>query len=174
MLAARKPLACVLGDMDLVRPLGLAGIKCAVAVPPGAASRYSRFTTHSIEWAHPWEQTDELVEKLIQFGQSQNERPVLFFQSDGELLLVSRNRQRLAEVFPIRYRRSGVSRGSGRQGAVPEIGRAFGIAGSACATTLFVGGYKRLEASISDCGEAANTPSRTLESSCEIRQSAAY
>jgi D-aspartate ligase len=99
VLTARKPLACVLGDMDLVRPLGLAGIKCAVAVPPGAASRYSRFTTHTIEWAHPWEQTDELVENLIQFGKNQSERPVLFFESDGELLLVSRNRQRLHEYF---------------------------------------------------------------------------
>jgi len=99
MLAAHKPLACVLGDMDLVRPLGLAGIKCAVAVPPGAASRYSRFTAHSIEWAHPWEQTDELVEKLVQFGKNQNQRPVLFFQSDGELLLVSRNRQLLQKYF---------------------------------------------------------------------------
>lgn len=99
MLTGQKPLACVLGDMDLVRPLGLAGIKCAVAVPPGAASRYSRFTTHAIEWTHPWEQTDRLVENLIQFGKNQGERPVLFFESDGELLLVSRNRQRLQKYF---------------------------------------------------------------------------
>ena len=99
MQSAGTTPACVLGDMDLVRPLGLAGIKCAVAVPPGAASRYSRFTTHAIEWAHSWEQTDQMVENLIQFGKSQSERPVLFFESDGELLLVSRNRQRLQKYF---------------------------------------------------------------------------
>ena len=99
MLTLGKPLACVLGDMDLVRPLGLAEIKCAVAVPPGAASRYSRFTVESVEWAHPWERPDELVENLIQFGKTQNQQPVLFFQSDGDLLLVSRNRQLLQKFF---------------------------------------------------------------------------
>jgi len=99
LLTLGKPLACVLGDMDLVRPLGLAEIKCAVAVPPGAASRYSRFTVESVEWAHPWERPDELVENLIQFGKTQNQQPVLFFQSDGDLLLVSRNRQLLQKFF---------------------------------------------------------------------------
>jgi D-aspartate ligase len=99
MFATGRPLACVLGDMDLVRPLGLAAIKCAVAVPPGAASRYSRVTVQSLEWAHPWEHPDKLVEKLIQFGKQQNEPPVLFFQSDGDLVLVSRNRQLLQKFF---------------------------------------------------------------------------
>ena len=89
----------MLGDMDLVRPLGLAGIRCAVAVPPGAASRYSRFTVKSLDWAHPWEHPDQLVESLVQFGKTQSERPVLFFQSDGDLLLVSRNRERLQKLF---------------------------------------------------------------------------
>jgi D-aspartate ligase len=85
--------------MDLVRPLGLAGIKCAVAVPPGAASRYSRFTVQSLEWSHPWERPDQLVDALVQFGKAQSERPVLFFQSDGDLLLVSRNRELLQKFF---------------------------------------------------------------------------
>src|SRR5918993_3101329 len=85
--------------MDLVRPLGLAGIRCAVAVPPGAASRYSRFTVASLEWAHPWEHPEKLVESLVQFAQTQSERPVLFFQSDGDLLLVSRNREQLQKYF---------------------------------------------------------------------------
>ena len=94
-----KALACVLGDMDLVRPLGLAGIKCAVAVPPGAASRYSRFTVAALEWAHPWDSPNDLVKGLVKFGKVQNERPVLFFQSDGDLLLVSRNRELLQKYF---------------------------------------------------------------------------
>ena len=38
------PLACVMGDMDLVRPLGLAGIPCAAVAPAGAPPRYSRFS----------------------------------------------------------------------------------------------------------------------------------
>ena len=94
-----KALACVLGDMDLVRPLGLSGIKCAVAAPPGAASRYSRFTVDAIAWAHPWLQADDLVNALVQFGKAQTERPVLFFQSDGDLLLISRHREVLKKYF---------------------------------------------------------------------------
>jgi predicted ATP-grasp superfamily ATP-dependent carboligase len=85
--------------MDLVRPLGLAGIKCAVAVPPGAASRYSRFTVQALDWAHPWESPSELVQALVRFGKVQSDRPVLFFQSDGDLLLVSRNRELLQKFF---------------------------------------------------------------------------
>ena len=95
----KQPIACVLGDMDLVRPLGLAGIKCAVAVPPGAASRYSRFTVQSLEWADPWQQPENLVNALIKFGKERIDRPVLFFQSDGDLLAVSRNREQLENFF---------------------------------------------------------------------------
>lgn len=85
--------------MDLVRPLGLAGINCAVAVQPGAAPRYSRYTRVALDWSNPWEEGDELVETLIRFARTQAEAPVLFYESDGELLLVSRHRERLAEVF---------------------------------------------------------------------------
>ena len=97
-MATDKPLACVLGDMDLVRPLGLAGIDCVVAVPPGAASRYSRFTRKSLDWSNPWENSD-LVETLMHFGETQPERPVLFYESDAELLLVSRHREQLQRCF---------------------------------------------------------------------------
>jgi len=85
--------------MDLVRPLGLAGIDCAVAVQPGAPPRFSRYTRALLEWANPWEQAGDLVENLIRFGKAQADAPVLFYESDGELLLVSRHRERLAEVF---------------------------------------------------------------------------
>jgi len=85
--------------MDLVRPLGLSGIDCAVAVPPGAAPRFSRFTRAALEWANPWEHADELLETLLRFGAAQAEPPVLFYESDGELLLISRHRERLHQVF---------------------------------------------------------------------------
>lgn len=92
-------LACVLGDMDLVRSLGIAGINCAVAVPPGAPPRYSRYTKAVIVWANPWDDADTLVRNLIAFGKTQSEASVLFYESDGELLLVSRYRKQLGEVF---------------------------------------------------------------------------
>ncbi|HEY5883149.1 MAG TPA: ATP-grasp domain-containing protein, partial [Pyrinomonadaceae bacterium] len=63
------------------------------------ASRYSRFTVETLEWAHPWDSPNELVKALVKFGKDQNERPVLYFQSDGDLLLVSRNRELLQKYF---------------------------------------------------------------------------
>jgi predicted ATP-grasp superfamily ATP-dependent carboligase len=92
-------LACVLGDMDLVRPLGICGINCAVAVQPGAPPRYSRYTRAVIDWANPWEEAEALVQNLIEFGKAQPEPPILYYESDGELLLVSRYRKPLGEVF---------------------------------------------------------------------------
>ena len=88
-----------MGDMDLVRPLGLAGVDCVVAVPEGAAARFSRFTKTALEWTSPWERPTELLDTLQKFGQTQTERPVLFFENDGELLFVSRNRNELGRYF---------------------------------------------------------------------------
>ncbi|GAA0593910.1 hypothetical protein GCM10009416_35350 [Craurococcus roseus] len=93
------PLACVMGDMDLVRPLGLAGIACAVVAAPGSPPVHSRFTRTAIPWKDFWEGGEELVEALVRFGSAQPEPPVLYFQEDSQLLLVSRQRERLARAF---------------------------------------------------------------------------
>src|SRR4051812_23253186 len=85
--------------MDLVRPLGLAGIGCAVVARPGDPMRYSRFTRAVLDWIDPWKDPEALVERLLAFGRAQTERPVLFFEEDRDLLLVSRNRERLAQGF---------------------------------------------------------------------------
>src|SRR5215207_5645054 len=88
-----------MGSIDLVRPLGLAGIRCAVVAHPTNIARFSRFTETVIEWADPHTQADELVERLIGFARSQPERPVLYYEGDGDLLLVSRERARLQPWF---------------------------------------------------------------------------
>ena len=95
---ARAP-ACVLGDVDLVRALGLAGIPSVVVVPPGKPARFSRFTRAALDWVEPWDQAERLVERLVAHGQAQPEPPVLFYQEDRSLLLVSRYRDRLREAF---------------------------------------------------------------------------
>ncbi len=92
-------LACVIGTMDLVRPLGLAGIRCAVVANAGGATRYSRFTRHVIEWADPWKEPEVLLERLMTFGRRQPEPPVLYYEGDWDLLLVSRHRDQLREAF---------------------------------------------------------------------------
>ncbi|MDR6773398.1 ATP-grasp domain-containing protein [Azospirillum sp. BE72] len=90
-------LACVLGDMDLVRPLGLAGVRCAVVGPPGGATAHSRFTERLIPWEGGCD--DALVDRLLRFGAPQPDKPVLYMEEDAQLLMVSRHRDRLAAVF---------------------------------------------------------------------------
>lgn len=96
---ARAALACVMGDMDLVRPIALAGIRCAVVTEPGAPSLYSRYAQSRLPWKDFSANADTLVESLVRFGQAQRELPVLFYEEDAQLLLVSRCRDQLAQAF---------------------------------------------------------------------------
>jgi D-aspartate ligase len=98
-LLRKRPLACVIGTIDLVRPLGLAGIRCAVVAEPGDIVRYSRFTSATVDWVDPWKHPEELVERLIRFAKEEEEKPVLYYEGDWDLLVVSRYRDRLSEVF---------------------------------------------------------------------------
>lgn len=98
-MSARRPLACVIGDMDMVRPLGLGGIRCAVVSPPLFSSRVSRFTRAVLPWVDPWEQPEQFTRNLIAFGATQPEPPILYYQDDGDLLVVSRQRETLARYF---------------------------------------------------------------------------
>lgn len=95
---AKGPLACVLGDMDLVRPLGRAGIRCAVVAEPGSGPACSRFTDQVLPWREASGE-QALVEALVRFGLGQPQRPVLYFEEDAHLLMVSRHRRRLATAF---------------------------------------------------------------------------
>jgi len=94
-----EALACVLGDMDMVRPLGRAGIRCAVVALPGSAPACSRFTDQVLPWGTETGGEEALVEALVRFGMDQPQRPVLYFEDDTHLLMVSRHRHRLAPAF---------------------------------------------------------------------------
>ena len=99
-VSSGQPLACVMGDMDLVRPLGLAGVRCAVVTKADSPPLYSRFTQVAFRWEGDfWDTSNKLVDALIRFGSEQSEPPVLFYQEDAQLLLISRNRERLAQAF---------------------------------------------------------------------------
>ena len=94
-----RPLACVIGSMDLVRPLGLAGVRCAVVARPGSRVRFSRFAAATVDWVDPWKHPDALVERLLAFAAGRRERPVLYYEGDWDLLVVSRYRDRLRQGF---------------------------------------------------------------------------
>jgi predicted ATP-grasp superfamily ATP-dependent carboligase len=82
--------------MDLVRPLGLAGIPCAVVSPPGGMPVYSRFTRTALYWEESSEDAEGLVDLLLRFAGTQSEPPVLFYADDRQLLFLSRYREYLA------------------------------------------------------------------------------
>jgi D-aspartate ligase len=94
-----KPIACVIGGMDLLRALALGGIRSAVVAKDGEVSRYSRFTVAVLKARDPWSEPEQLVDRLLRFAETQAERPVLYYDGDGSLLLVSRYRARLQEAF---------------------------------------------------------------------------
>lgn len=91
-------LACVLGDLDLVRPLGRAGIACAAVAPPDDPVRWSRFTREFIDRSG-WSDSEARVAGLIEFARRQAEPPVLYYSNDQDLILVSRNRDELGRHF---------------------------------------------------------------------------
>ncbi len=92
------PTALVLGDIDLVRPVALAGMRSAVVAVTGDPTRFSRYATTVAIW-DPDSHNDDLLEPLLAWGRAQPVRPLLYYQWDGHLLFVSRHRERLAETF---------------------------------------------------------------------------
>jgi predicted ATP-grasp superfamily ATP-dependent carboligase/CelD/BcsL family acetyltransferase involved in cellulose biosynthesis len=97
---AKRPLPpVVLGDCDLVRALGLAGVRSVVVAPPGDGAHFSRHTCGALPWTDAWEHPGQLVERLVAYGQAQREPPALFYEDDRSLLLVSRHREALRGAF---------------------------------------------------------------------------
>jgi D-aspartate ligase len=96
---ASAALACVMGDMDLLRPLAVSGIHCAVVARPGSAPLYSRYAQARLPWREFSENVEVLVDKLVDFARAQTAPPVLFYEEDPQLLTISRYRDRLAPAF---------------------------------------------------------------------------
>jgi D-aspartate ligase len=93
------PLALVMGDVDMVRALGMAGIPVAFFGRDDEPARLSRHVQAELPWIDPWEHQDELVDALLAFASTQAQPPVLCPQTDATLLVASRHRERLAERF---------------------------------------------------------------------------
>ena len=89
-----RPLACVMGDLDLVRPLGLAGIRCVTVAPSRHPVHFSRFVVESIDSDRP-----RLVDRMLRFGRAQPAKPVLFYESHDDLEFISTHRDVLARTF---------------------------------------------------------------------------
>jgi D-aspartate ligase len=93
------PVACVLGDMDLVRPLALANIPCVVVGEPGSGTRYSRATIGCLPWVDHWSEQEAMIDGLLTFGRAQAAPPVLFYEGTADALAIARHRSSLEKVF---------------------------------------------------------------------------
>jgi D-aspartate ligase len=93
------PLAFVIGDMDLVRPLGLAGVRCVTVSREGEPPWFSRFCVGRVAWGDSLCEPEALLGRLESFGLAEEAAPVLFYEEDADLLLVSRSRTRLRAAF---------------------------------------------------------------------------
>jgi len=85
----------VLGDTDLIRTLGLAGIRSAVASRARSPMAHSRFVAERIEWADNWGDPERLAANVIGYAARCAQPPPLFYQHDGDLAFVSRHRDAL-------------------------------------------------------------------------------
>jgi predicted ATP-grasp superfamily ATP-dependent carboligase len=90
--------ACVLADLDIVRPLGRAGVRCIAVARGTDPVRWSRFTDAFADRTG-WGTDDERVAGLLALAAREPEPPTLFYANDQDLLLVSRRRAALGEGF---------------------------------------------------------------------------
>ena len=89
----------MLGDTDLIRALGLAGIRCAVASRARSPMAHSKFVAERIEWADNWGDPDRLEANLVEYAVRHSGPAPLFYQHDGDLAFVSRHRDTLRKRF---------------------------------------------------------------------------
>ena len=89
----------VIGDLMLVRPLGLAGIRSAVMARPHDPVRFSRYAVQVIDWVDAWAEPERLIERLERFASAQQDPPILYYQEDRDLVMISEWRERLSQSF---------------------------------------------------------------------------
>lgn len=95
-------MACILGSCDswdMIRPMGLAGIRCALISEPDDYVRFSRFANIALDRADPTSAPDLLFDRLRSFSKTQPETPILYYATDADLLFVSQYRNQLSEFY---------------------------------------------------------------------------
>jgi predicted ATP-grasp superfamily ATP-dependent carboligase len=88
-----------MGNTNLVRALGLAGISSTPVARADSPTAYSRFVDERVDWADNWGDGPGMLRNLLAFAERQPAPPVLFYQHDGDLVFVSRHRDELRPAF---------------------------------------------------------------------------
>ena len=94
------PWACLLGDVSMVRALGRTGIPVAIATTDRSDKcTRSRFCNDVIPipgWQHDPQET---LSALTRWAATRDTKPVLFYQTDLDVVWLSRFRDRLSKSF---------------------------------------------------------------------------
>jgi predicted ATP-grasp superfamily ATP-dependent carboligase len=91
--------AWVLGAIDLVRALKLGGVPVVVIAGREDPARHSRSPVAHVDPADLGRGPEAMIERLLSLASEQREQPVLYYDNDADLLLVSRHRDRLAHRY---------------------------------------------------------------------------
>jgi D-aspartate ligase len=97
-VSSHKAVGCILGKLDLLRAVAMAGIPCVSVSPEGALARVSRYSTAAV-LHDPRAASELLLERLLAFAGTVDEPPVLFYQGDADTLFISRFRGELGARF---------------------------------------------------------------------------
>lgn len=96
----KRHLACVIGDLSLVRALGVCKIPVAIATSEPSSnitrSRYCNAVVNVPSWIT---EPEKAITAIIDWGKLQSAPPVLFYQGDHDLVAISRARDLLAPHF---------------------------------------------------------------------------
>ncbi|MFN3219082.1 MAG: ATP-grasp domain-containing protein [Acidimicrobiales bacterium] len=90
-----RPHAVVIGDLDLIRPVRMAGAEVTAVLGADAPARRSNQVSSSIDLPDPFD-AEVLVERLV--ANARGDATPLFYQGDEELLAIGRHRDRLRQA----------------------------------------------------------------------------
>ena len=94
------PVACLLGDISMVRALGKSGIPVAIATAElSDKSTHSRYCVDVIDIPGWSKDPAGTLSALKRWGTRQTAKPVLYYQTDTDLIWISQFRAQLAENF---------------------------------------------------------------------------
>lgn len=95
--------AVVVGNLNLVRPLGIAGVRLAVAsTHADDRTFYSRYCSERVVLDSPSTSPEGFVRGLEAYGSRCGGRPLLVYGDDHALVTISRHRERLARYYRFR------------------------------------------------------------------------
>jgi D-aspartate ligase len=89
-----QALACVVGDLSVVRALGMRGIPVALAAASGSLPSLSRYCRSLVSTPSFVDDPEGAIDALLEWAKRQRPAPVVFYQGDNDLLALSRHRDR--------------------------------------------------------------------------------